>query len=292
MPEAAWAAAEAQFRRLIAPVDGSRSVDLSLYFIEEVPRSPAARDRMSRTYAPLSDLEGRPLDALIVTGAEPRASRLEDEPFFPALADLADWSETHTVSTLWSCLAAHAAVRRFDGVRRRPLRRKCSGVFPLHATGSHALLAGFEGPLKSPHSRLNGVAARDLVAHGYEVLTRCSGGGVDLFVRDGACLQVFVQGHPEYDAETLMLEHRRDARRHLKGELAAPPRLPRGYYPPIVEARLRTAARRGPAALVEAMESPEVRAPDGDWLAWSGRLYRNWLGLIAARTQARRPASA
>ena len=61
------------------------------------------------------------LDGLIVTGTEPKSKNLDDEPYWAALPQVIDWAREHTHSTIWSCLAAHAAVLHTDGIERRPL---------------------------------------------------------------------------------------------------------------------------------------------------------------------------
>ena len=66
---------------------------------------------------------------MIVTGAEPIAATLPDEPYWNDLTDVIDWAETNTRSAIWSCLAAHAAVLHLDGIERQRLERKCSGVY-------------------------------------------------------------------------------------------------------------------------------------------------------------------
>ena len=150
---------------------------------------------------------------MIVTGCEPTTTRLHDEAFWPGLAAIIDWAEHHTVSTIWSCLAAHAAVLHLDGIERRPLGCKRSGVFPVASTREHALLAG-GGPFRNvPHSRLNDLEAADLAAHGYVVLTQSASAGVDMFVKQWGSLFVYLQGHPEYDAAALAREYRRDIAR-------------------------------------------------------------------------------
>ena len=57
---------------------------------------------------------------------------------------------------------------------------------------------------------------RDLAAKGYSVLTRSDEAGVGLFAKDNNSLFLFVQGHPEYEAETLLREYRRDIGRYLR----------------------------------------------------------------------------
>src|SRR5439155_3718197 len=81
-----------------------------------------------------------------------------------------------------------------------------------------------------PHSRWNSVSEEDLVSRGYSVLTRIAGGGVDAFIKDENSLFVFFQGHPEYEADTLLREYRRDVSRYLNNEAAAYPSIPLGYF--------------------------------------------------------------
>ena len=76
-----------------------------------------------------SALRGERLDALIVTGAEPRAPDLDEEPYWRALCRAIDWADANTISTILSCLAAHAGVLPSTASRVEPLARKCSGVF-------------------------------------------------------------------------------------------------------------------------------------------------------------------
>ena len=50
-------------------------------------------------------------------------------PTGPTLASVLDWAERNTVSTILSCLAAHAGVLHSDGIDRHPLSDKQFGVF-------------------------------------------------------------------------------------------------------------------------------------------------------------------
>jgi len=58
-----------------------------------------------------------------------------DAPPLVHPAELIDWAEGGTISTLFSCLAAHAAVLQLDNIVRRPLPKKLSGVFPVAVDG-------------------------------------------------------------------------------------------------------------------------------------------------------------
>ena len=291
MPDAALAATERQFRRLIDGAAGGRDVRLKLFSIPEIVRGDAARAAMAATYASTAALPTSGVDALIVTGAEPIAADLRDEPYWNSLAALVDWAERNTVSTLWSCLAAHAAVLHLDGIARRPLPAKWSGVFAVGKAARHPLLARQPETLLVPHSRLNGLDEAELAAKGYTVLTRSDRIGVDAFVRDRASLFIFLQGHPEYDADSIALEYRRDVRRFLRGERAGHPAIPVGYFEPETEQALADLAvdtvRHPQMAVVSTLGKLINSAPPVQhWAPSTARLYRNWLDLIAARLDA------
>ena len=290
MPDAALSTTEAQFARLLSAAAGGRTVRLMLFALPGVPRSEAARTAMAERYRSTDSLPSTPVDALIVTGAEPVAADLKDEPFWPQMAGLIDWAERNTVSTVFSCLAAHAAVLRLDDIRRRPLPAKRSGVFEVQAE-AHPLTEGLPALRLVPHSRWNGLDEGELRAAGYRILTRSDAVGVDAFVREGRSLMLLLQGHPEYDADALMLEYRRDLRRFLLGERATHPAVPAGYFDPDVERALialaaATAVQTSLAALSECARIIRLDPPTARWARTSERLYRNWLALVAARAEA------
>src|SRR5689334_7044791 len=123
MPDAALDATERQFRALLAAAADGLDVRLTMYTLPEVPRTDFGRKQVSN-YATLETLWTRRHDGLIVTGTEPRASDLKDEPFWGSLTKVLEWAEDHTYSTILSCLAAHAGILHLDGIVRRPLGDK------------------------------------------------------------------------------------------------------------------------------------------------------------------------
>lgn len=238
MPDAALAATERQFISLIEAARGGLSVRVDLCALSRVPRSVETRLAMAPRYGGIDDLAAAAPDVLIVTGAEPRAADLADEPYWQELAWLIDWARSGAVAgALYSCLAAHAAVQVADGVRRRRLPAKLCGVFAAETAREHELTQGLAAPL-TPHSRYNDLDERELNDNGYIVLTRSERAGVDVFVREGATLEAFWQGHPEYEADTLARELRRDLQRFLDGAARVPPSLPENYLTAGTRARL------------------------------------------------------
>src|SRR6185437_11241275 len=105
------------------------------------------------------------------------------------------------------------------------------GVFQSQRNGSHHLTREFPEISRFPHSRWNEVRESDLAAAGYTILTKSAEAGVDLFTKkQQRSLFVYFQGHPEYQAETLAKEYRRDIKRFLRGERESYPSMPVGYF--------------------------------------------------------------
>ncbi len=77
------------------------------------------------------------LDGLIVTGTEPRAPSLSRRAVLGLALDAARrlGARTTRVSTVWSCLAAHAAVLHLDGIGRRSARGEAVRRVRLRARG-------------------------------------------------------------------------------------------------------------------------------------------------------------
>ncbi len=296
MPDSALEATERQFIALLEAACGEVRVRLRLFSLPGVPRGERGQRHVDKFYRALRELPDSGIDALIVTGTEPRAAALRTEPYWRWLAELVDWAEANTVSTVWSCLAAHAAVLHLDGIARHPLADKCFGVFDCATAADHPLTADQKG-VAVPHSRWNELREDELVARGYQVITRSRRAGVDMFARERHSLFVFLQGHPEYDALSLLGEYRRDFARYLRGEREACPNLPHGYFDAAATARLAELRTRALADRREELlaELPVVALEQGlraHWRPVADRLYRNWLNEVSARKgrQAAAPA--
>ena len=288
MPDAALRATEQQYRELLSEASGGRAIRLRIFSLPQVPRGEAGRAYVALSYEDIAQLWHAELDGLIVTGSEPRARALQDEPFWPGLASLTDWAETHTLSTVWSCLAAQAAALRLDGIARRPFGWKLSGVFPCKKAAEHVLTDGFPPCWRVPQTRFNDLPEQSLTAHGYRILSRLPDAGADMFIKEVRSLFVFLQGHPEYHPRALFLEYRRDVARYLAGERETYPDPMQGYFDARTRAALELFRERSlqtrDAALIDRL--PEIFAgwtPTYDWREPAVRLYANWLRCLEER---------
>jgi homoserine O-succinyltransferase len=293
MPDTALKATERQFKRLLGTAAGMMRVRLHCFSLPSVMRSPAAKQHVDDGYEDITDLDRLGLDALIVTGAEPNAATLPEEAFWRDLTGIIDWAKTNTRSTIWSCLAAHAAVLYLDGIERQRLDVKCSGLFDCVKVTDDWLTRGIPSPLKVPHSRLNAVREGDLIAKGYQILTRSDLAGVDIFTRQLQSSFIFFQGHPEYDALTLQREYMRDVARFLSGERAVYPAVPVSYFDAATEvvlARFQEHARRERDPTLAAELPGLTLRPNNVAGAVATIIFRNWLSFLAEGARATMPA--
>jgi homoserine O-succinyltransferase/O-acetyltransferase len=295
MPDAGCEATERQFIELLRAAASDVVVLLKLFSVAAVPRSEAARAEIASRSRDLSALWDAPLDGLIVTGTEPVAADLKDEPYWNALCDLLDWACHNTMSAVWSCLAAHAAVQYSDGIVRERLSDKLSGVFDCEVTGDHPLLAGVAQRWRVPHSRHNDLPEAPLAAGGYRVLSRSAAAGADTFIKeqDGGSLFVFFQGHPEYDTDSLLREYRRDVGRFLRGEAGAYPQAPQNYFDGaamFLADDFRTRAEGGPhGELIGEFPVRSLRAGiENTWHSNAITVYRNWVAFLKEQKSHRR----
>ncbi|MBV9510327.1 MAG: homoserine O-succinyltransferase [Caulobacteraceae bacterium] len=281
MPDGAMAASERQFRSLLQEALPGGELDLVLFELAGLERHPAIRAQMARRYQPAEAIADAGLDALVVTGAKPGRGSLRNAPFWPGFVRLVDQAVALRLPTLWSCLAAHAAVDHLDGIGRRALPQKHSGVFACAPVWSDPLLEGIDRVWGVPHSRLHDLAESDLRTHGYDILLRSPTVGVDTFVKRGEALFLFCQGHPEYDRDSLALEYRRDLNAYLQGQRPAAPAIPSGLLDPQTEAIWRERADWALAAgRVEPQAWPLGDAPGRiapPWRPFAAGLYANWL---------------
>lgn len=294
MPDSALESTETQFTRLLKAAAGTYTVRLRFYSLPEVARAPAAREALSaRGYWDIDDLPSAPPDALIVTGMEPSGRPLTEEPYWARFVEVLEWADANTVSSVCSCLAAHAAVLHFDGVQRQRLANKLFGVFRHRIAPDHPFMAGLATPLSLPHSRWNNLPPEALGDAGYTILSSSQDTGADTFIRQRRSLFLCFQGHPEYEDVTLLKEYRRDVGRFLRAEQASYPLQPRDYFSPAASAVLdefRERALKGPRPqlLAEFPTSAAAQDLSAPWAGAAARIYGNWLKLIAA---AARPAS-
>ena len=289
MPDPALEDTELQFFELLDIASGDVPVYLKLYSLSGIPRTDRGERHLNSFYWNIDDLWNSRFDGVIMTGTEPRRPDLRDEAYWPVLTQVLDWAERNTSSTVLSCLAAHAGVLHSDGIGRHPLSDKQFGVFEFAKTTEHQLTSGTAASVRFPHSRWNEVRADELTASGYSVLTQSSEGGVDLFVKKKKrSLVVHFQGHPEYGAQTLLKEYRRDIKRFLRGERETYPTMPKGYFDVVATELLNdfqevAASTRRQEIMEGFPEALVIGTLQKTWQSSAVAVYRNWLKYVVTK---------
>jgi len=293
MPDTAVEDTEMQFLGLLSGASKLTPPRVHLFAIPGVPRGERARTYLDQNYHPIKNLLSGRFDGVIVTGTEPKQPDLRQEPYWEELAEVLNWAEENSSSTVLSCLAAHAGALHSDGITRTPLDNKRFGVFEHARISDHPLTEGLSDPIRIPHSRWNELREEPLVRCGYQILTKSPDAGVDLFVKQKKrSLFVHFQGHPEYNERTLLKEYRRDVKRYLRGERETFPLVPARYFEAEGSAllegfRLRAMADRREEVIESFPESQVAYTLRSQWKEPATRIYENWLQTLASKKTGR-----
>lgn len=288
MPDAALRATDRQFMRLVAAAADEIDITMRVFTVAGEYRDEEARLHVKRYYETFPRIVESGLDALIVTGANPAQSDLKEEVFWPGLGDVLDWAQNETSSILCSCLATHAVLERYRGMKRTRLAQKRWGVYEHRRIRSHPLLDGLGVNVEAPHSHWYDVTRSEMESVGLTVLLESEEAGVHMAVDDDD-FYVFFQGHPEYDLVSLLKEYRRELGRFWRGDRDDYPPVPENYFGDSAISNLKTyrplleaakAAGRWPRQLDEDELLPRDRHI---WNDQGKVIYRNWLRRIAAK---------
>lgn len=130
-----------------------------------------------------------------------------------------------------------------------------------------------------------------LLDHGYGIVAEAPGGNVDIFTKRFAAPFTFLQGHPEYNSNSLMKEYRRDVGRFLNGLRNDYPEVPENYFDNDTVIRMenfRTLAERSrDPSLMESFPAVALRAGLEQRLALSAAaVFKSWIAQVTAERAA------
>ena len=287
MPDAALAATERQFFRLVGEANQIAQFYMHPFSLPALARSATARDYIAQYYESFEQIKQEGLDALIVTGANVTQPDLALEPFWQPLIEVIDWAYANVTSTLCSCLATHAVLQFRYGQKRRHLGSKRWGVYPHRVVDRrHPLVVGVNTRFDVPHSRFNQIDRAQFETARLPVLVESERAGVHLAVSEDGFRLVFFQGHPEYDINSLLKEYKREIGRFARGERADYPPLPEQYFSLASQALLDEYrdrvefAKAGGAPLPEFPETLVGTQLDNTWHDSAEAVLNNWIGKV------------
>lgn len=287
MPDAALAVTEQQYMQLVGSSNKIAQFYVHPFSVPGLPRSAESEVYINRYYASFDDLRAAGLDALIISGANVTNPSIELEPFWEPLKDVVAWASEHVTSILCSCLSTHALVKHLYGIDRHPLPGKRWGVYSHQVQDrNHPLMQDINTRFDVPHSRWNEVRSDELEAAGLKTLVKSDVAGVHMAVSRDQFRIVYMQGHPEYGAISLLKEYKREVIRFLNDEIDSPPPYPENYFSAtsagIAEAYLRVAlrAKHSGAAIPAFPEAQIEPLLDNTWTDTGKAIFNNWLGLV------------
>jgi homoserine O-succinyltransferase len=287
MPDAALAATERQFFRLVGESNAIAQFYMHPFTLKELKRGPDGRAHVERHYETFEQIRAQGLDALIISGANVTQPDLAREPFWQPLIEVVDWAYQNVTSTLCSCLASHAVLQFRYGQARRHLGFKRWGVYSHRVVErKHPLVADVNTRFDVPHSRFNQIDRSQFETAGLRVLVESEVAGVHLATSEDGFRLVFFQGHPEYDTVSLLKEYKREVTRFSRGERPDYPPLLDNYFTPRLQAildehkqRVVDARIRG-QAYAEFPESLVAAGLDNTWHDTAEAVIDNWVGKV------------
>lgn len=239
---------EVQILRMLANTPLQINIEFVRIHANESKNTPQAH--LDNFYRLFDDIKEKQYDGLIVTGAPLALLNYDQVTFWDKICEVFDWAEKNVTSTMFSCWAAHAALYHHYGLKRHLRPEKLSGVF--HHRGlnpKEPLTRGFDEGFNVPHSRYGYINKADYQqVEELTVLAESDEAGVYLVASKNK-QQVYLTGHPEYDASTLSEEYARDVN---AGEDAI---LPEHYF---------------------VNNDPET-SPANSWRSHGSLLFTNWL---------------
>lgn len=246
---------ETQISRLLG--NSPLQVDLEFLHTKSHISKNTSAEHLFTFYKTFEDVKCRTFDGMIITGAPVEHMPFEEVEYWAELCEIMEWSKTHVHSTFHICWGAQAGLYYHYGIKKLPLKEKLFGVFPHTVDYKNSILfRGFDDTFMVPQSRHTTVSAEDIAkTPQLKILASSEKTGVFAVSTDKG-KQIFITGHPEYDAGTLAAEYFRDLSENK------PIHLPENYFPG---------------------DDPE-NPPLVTWRAHANLLYSNWLNYFVYQT--------
>lgn len=232
-------------------------------------REGSSRREILKRYVSFSEGVAKGLDALVVTGDNlelrkdveiQEALPFEEITYGDSLRDVITWAKKNVFSTVYSCLGSHFALNFLYGVNRTISDQKCFGIFSheLEKYTKNPLIEGLDDTINAPHSRWGNISVEDLKNVGVQVLASNNEVGWLLASdnNDSGGVDLYLQGHPEYDKYDLHSEFIRDWH---EGQS-----MPKDYY-----------ELNNPASVPLMTWGNDARALHSNWIAL---IYRHFSG--------------
>lgn len=246
---------ETQLTRLLG--NTPLQVELELLQTSTHKASNTSEEHMIAFYKTFDQVRDKFYDGMIITGAPVELMEFEEVDYWDELCEIMEWSKRHVHSTFHICWGAQAGLYYHYGIQKHTLPKKLSGVFKHRLDYKKGMLfRGFDDEFYVPHSRNTTVNREDIEAvPELKIISSSDEAGV-FAVKSENDRQIFVMGHSEYDADTLLKEYVRDKKAGIN------PEIPCNYFP----------------------GDDDTKEPVVKWRSCANLLYSNWLNYFVYQT--------
>lgn len=246
---------ETQLARMLA--NTPLQVQLFLLRMESHFSTHVDESYMRTFYTTFEEIKSQKFDGMIITGAPVEFYDFEDVDYWDELSDLMDYSKKNVFSTLHVCWGAQAGLYHHYEIKKYELPQKLFGVFPHRVLDKKSeFTRGFDDVFYVPHSRHTQIRKEEVLAEpDLEILAESEEAGPHIICSRNKRM-LFIQGHMEYDRDTLRLEYERDLGKGL------PIAVPANYF-----------KNDDPA------QGVEVR-----WTGHANLFFANWLNYVYQET--------
>ena len=193
----------------LARVLGNTPLQVEIDFIMTASHKSknTSQDHIDEFYKTFDDIKNNKYDGLIITGAPVEKLEFEEVTYWNELKEILEWSKTNVTSTMHICWAALAGLYYHYGIPKHNLEKKLSGVYKhIVNRKTMMLVRGFDDEFLAPHSRNSTVKEEDINSISDLVTIASSNEAGVYIVASSDKKQIYVTGHPEYDADTLSKE--------------------------------------------------------------------------------------
>lgn len=214
---------ETQLIRMLA--NTPLQVELHLLHMDSHDSKNTDRLHLDNFYKSFEEIKNQKFDGMIITGAPVEFLPFEEVDYWDELAEIMEFTKHNVFSTLHICWGAQAGLYYHFGINKYELPKKLFGVF-LHTVKDlkSELTRGFDEEFYAPHSRHTQVRREEIKAiPDLKILAESSVAGPHIIATKNK-RQIFVQGHAEYDKDTLKSEYERDIAKGIEMNI------PDNYY--------------------------------------------------------------
>ena len=247
-------ATETQLARLLG--NTPLQIEMDLLAVSRIPKN-TAQEHMISFYKTFREVKEEFYDGMIITGAPVEHLDFESVDYWPELCRIMEWTKRNVYCTLHICWGAQAGLYHHYGIPKHRLEKKLFGIYPHRALKPNSpIFRGLDDVFYVPPSRFTSVLPEDIAkVPELELISDSPVAGV-FAVKSEDSRRFFIMGHPEYDADTLAREYRRDIDRGM--DIA----VPEHYFP----------------------DDDPTRPPVVNWRSAAQLFYTNWLNYYVYQT--------